>query len=379
METFDVIVLGCGGVGSSAAMHLARRGVRVLGLEQFEHGHDRGSSHGQTRAIRMAYFEHPSYVPLLRRAYQLWFQLEERTGEKLFHQVGLLEVGPDGGVVVPGVLDSAEQYQLPVEEFSPADVAERFPGFVMPEGARAVFEQNAGFLMVEQSVLAHVRQAERHGAQMHASERVVEWSATGEDGVVVRTENGEYHAGRLVITAGAWASQVLTSLGISLRVLRKHLHWRATHDDGYALEKGAPTFFFELPDKSFFYGFPQLDERGVKVAEHSGGEPVTDPASLDRSVDPADRERVETFLRDHLPGVVATKAAGHEVCMYTMTDDDHFIVDVHPAHPQVCLAAGLCGHGFKFTSVLGEALADLASEGRTDLPIEFLSCRRFAK
>jgi len=375
MTNYDVIVLGTGGVGSAAAMHLARRGASVLGIDQFHHGHNRGSSHGQTRAIRMAYFEHADYVPLLRRAYQLWNALESDSGRKLFYQVGLLEVGPPEGVVVPGVLEAATKYDLPVDELTRFEVAERFPGFVMSEDARAVFEQNAGFLMVEDSVLAHIGEAQRSGAEFRSNERVVSWSDSGGDSVTVRTEAGEYHASSLVVTAGAWAGSLLSELDIPLRVLRKHLHWFVPENHHYRVERGTPTFFFELPDKSFFYGFPQIDERGVKVAEHSGGEEISDPNALEPDVDPDERTRVESFLINHLPGVTL-QPTRHCACMYTMTADGHFIVDTHPRHARVCFAAGLSGHGFKFTPVLGEALADLSLEGETKLPIHFLNCRR---
>jgi monomeric sarcosine oxidase len=347
----------------------------VLGIDQFEHAHNRGSSHGQTRAIRMAYFEHPDYVPLLRRAYELWNQLEAASGETLFHQVGLLEVGPADGIVVPGVLQSARQHNLPVDELTRDEVEQRFSGFVMPEDALAVFEQNAGFLRVEDCVLAHLREASRLGATFLTGERVESWSTPTDDSVIVKTSSGVHHAGRLVIAAGAWASQLLSELNISLQVMRKHLHWFRAKDDRYRLEQGTPTFFFELPDRSFFYGFPQMNDRGVKVAEHGHGELVADPGAVNRDVDPAERARVENFVAAYLPGVTL-QATRHCVCMYTMTPDEHFIVDRCPNHPQVCFAAGLSGHGFKFAPVLGQALADLSLKGTTDLPIDFLTSSR---
>lgn len=375
MPAYDAIIIGTGGVGSSAAFHLARRGARVLGLDRFPGGHDRGSSHGQSRVIRMAYFEHPHYVPLLRRAYALWFELEERTGEKLFHQVGLLEVGPEDGIVVPGVLRSKREYDLPVDELTPEEVARRFPGFHMPEGCRAVFEQNAGYLLVEQCVLAHLAAAKKSGAEIRTGESVESWTIDG-DGVAVKTDMATYHAARLIITAGAWAVQLLCDLNVPFRVLRKHLHWYAATTDDYRPERGAATFFFELPDRGgFFYGFPQLDDRGIKIAEHSGGEAVDDPLAVDRTVDPQDRGRVQSFLRKHMPGV-SLQPTDHAVCMYTMTADEHFIIDRHPQHEQVAFAAGLSGHGFKFTTVLGEALADLTLEERSKQPIAFLGCQR---
>ena len=373
MSTYDVIILGTGGVGSAATFHLARRGAKVLGLDRFPGGHDKGSSHGETRIIRKAYFEHPNYVPLLHRAYELWGDLEQRAAEKLYHEVGLIEIGPPDGVVVPGVLTSARQHQLRVDELTEQQVVERFPGLAMPAGCGAVFEQNAGYLMVERCVLAHLEQAAKCGAELRTGETILDWQATHR-GVIVRTDKNSYSSQTLVITAGAWASDLLASLGIKLRVLRKHLHWYACNDPSYRVDHGCPAFFFETP-AGYFYGFPQIDERGVKVADHTGGTEISAPLVDDKLTEPQDVRRVEQFLRNHLPGVSANPQQ-HAVCYYTMSPDEHFIVDRHPAHPNVVFAAGLSGHGFKFTSVLGEVLADLASDGATVLPIEFLSCQR---
>ncbi|MCA9270158.1 MAG: N-methyl-L-tryptophan oxidase [Planctomycetales bacterium] len=371
MSNYDAIVLGTGGVGSAAAYHLARRGMKTLAVEQFTPGHARGSSHGQTRIIRMAYFEHPDYVPLLRRAYALWEELERTAGRSLFKRVGLLQIGPPDGSVVPGVLAAAAQHGLPVEEFSHAALAREFPQFQAPGATVGVLERNAGYLLVEDCVLAHTAAARGAGAAVRSDEAVVGWEASA-DGCRVQTTHGEHHAARLVIAAGAWSPRLLADVPLGLAVVRKHLHWYAATDERY---RGGPTFFYEMPEGTSFYGFPPTDALGVKVAEHSGGEAVDDPTHVDRLVDTADRGRVEQFIEAHLPGVSLTPTR-HEVCMYTRSPDGHFIVDVHPQHSAVCFAAGLSGHGFKFTSVLGEILADLAIDGATQLPAEFLTRRR---
>lgn len=371
--SYDVIVLGTGGVGSATLFHLAQRGARVLGIDRFPGGHDRGSSHGQTRIIRQAYFEHSDYVPLLLHAYELWADLEENRGEKLLHQVGLLEIGPPQGPVVSGVLESARRHGLKVDRLSADDVADRFPGFEVPDDCEAVFERRAGYLLVERCVLAHLDQATRLGAELCTGESVQKWTADA-SGVTVQTDRGQYTAGRLVISAGAWARELLADLGIPLRVLRKHLHWYACDDDHYLQDLGCPTFLYETPE-GVFYGFPQLDGLGVKVAEHSGGSVVTDVLHDDRAFEPEDRRRVEAFLSVCLPGV-SRRVTGHTTCFYTMSPDEHFLVDRHPAHDNVVFAAGLSGHGFKFTCVLGEILADLALAGRTAHPIDFLRCTR---
>jgi len=373
MNAYDVIVLGTGGVGSAAAFHLARRGLTVLGLDRFPGGHAYGGSHGQTRIIRKAYFEHPDYVPLLHRAYELWHELEELRGEQLYREVGLLEVGPPDGVVIPGVLQSARQHNLPLEQLDERQFPSRFPGFVLPDPCRAVFEQQAGFLFVEQCVLAHLAEAARCGAELRTDVEVVGWEASGQ-GVTVRTRDARYTGASLVVTAGAWSGSLLADLGIPLTVRRKHLHWYACDDARYRADQGCPAFFYETPS-GCFYGFPRIDDGGVKAANHSGGTEVDDPLSDDKSVEVDDRRRVESFLQRHLPGVLLNPTR-HAVCYYTMSPDEHFLVDQHPEHPQIFFTAGLSGHGFKFTSVLGELLADLVVHQRASLPIRFLSIQR---
>ncbi len=372
----DVIIVGTGGVGSAAAFHLANRGLRVIGLDRFPGGHDRGSSHGQSRIIRLAYFEHPDYVPLLFRAYDHWADLERRCGKKLFHQVGFLEVGPPDGALIPGVLASSQKYRLPLNQLDEHAFRQRFPGFVLPEGSVALFEQRAGLLLVEECVRAHLAEAKRLGAVFYHGEEVRDWSATG-DSVTVATDRNAYTAGALILTAGPWAGQVLTNLRLPLQVRRKHLHWLRGNVPEYDLHAGCPCYYFETSDGSF-YGMPQIDARGVKVAEHTGGAVVADPLADDRLPEPRDTERVLAFTARTMPRLSRDRLE-HAVCYYTMTPDENFIVDRHPEHANVALAAGLSGHGFKFAPVLGEVLADLATTGQTALPIGFLGLGRFSR
>lgn len=375
MTTYDAIIVGTGGVGSAAAYHLAKRGAKVLGIDRFEGGHDRGSSHGETRVIRQAYFEHPDYVPLLLRAYDLWRELEAASGVDLLYQVGLLQVGPPDGEVVRGVLQSARLHGLAVDSLTAAEVESRFPGFRLPEGSVGVFEPAAGYLRVERCVLAHLAAAKQCGAEFRFGSAVVSPEFDG-SGVTIVTELGDtFHADKLIVTAGPWASQLLSGFGIPLEVRRKHVYWFPPVDSRYQQEQGCPTYLFELPH-GVFYGFPQIDELGVKAAEHTGGIAINDPQDDPRQLDPADLARVEAFLADHLPGV-GRPLQHRSVCFYTMSPDGHFIVDRHPLQENTFFAAGLSGHGFKFTSVLGEALADLAMSGKTALPIGFLGVSRF--
>ena len=374
MQVYDVIVVGGGGVGSSTAWHLARRGARVLVIEQFHPGHARGSSHGETRIIRQAYFEHPDYVPLLLRAYQLWEELEEQIGGRLLERVGLLEVGPPEGAVVPGVLRAARQHGLEVDKLSHREVADRFPPFRIPEGMLAVFERAAGYLRVESCVLAHLSAAKAAGAAMVFNTAVRKWSA-GRSGVRVVTDTDEYQAEKLIITAGAWAPQLLGQLGVQFEVLRKNVYWYTSGEAALSQDSGCPTFLFELPE-GVFYGFPQRDSLGVKVAEHSGGDVVQDPTAATGSEQRGDQDRVEAFLSECVPAVTPPLIR-HSACFYTMSPDGHFVIDQHPLHEKVLLAAGLSGHGFKFTSVLGEVLAERSLHMVPTTATDFLKVARF--
>jgi sarcosine oxidase len=373
-QTFDCIVLGCGGFGSGALYHLARRGVRVLGIEQFGIAHDRGSSHGETRIIRQAYFEHPDYVPLLRRAYELWHELEVESGRQLFHRVGLLTTGPADGEAVPGTVRSSELHGLPLERLTPQEARRRFPTYRVPDELSVVFEPQAGFLEVERCVEAHIQAAVQHGAIVRTEETVQHWSCEGNT-VRVRTDKGEYSAARMIVTAGAWAGRMLAELNLPLNVVRKVVFWFPAPLRHHAANAGNCTFFFEV-NGGQFYGFPSIDGQTVKLAEHTGGETVADPARVDRDLHPTDLPRVADFVRSYLPEL-NPQPARHSVCMYTKTPDCHFIVDRHPHHPQIVLGAGFSGHGFKFTSSLGEVLAEFAMESRSTLPVEFLSLGRF--
>jgi sarcosine oxidase len=374
MKRYDAIVLGTGGIGSAALYHLARRGVRAIGIDRFHPPHDRGSSHGQTRVIRQAYFEHPVYVPLLLNSYRLWRELEQRTGRRLLHQIGLVEIGPANGVVVPGVLQAADEHRLAVEALTAVEIQRRWPGLRASDPLVGVYEPAAGYLLVEDCVAAHLEAARAAGAELLPDTEVLAWDAN-QQGVRVRTSNGEFTADRLIVTAGAWAGQLLADVNIRLTIRRKSLFWFATDAVDYDASSRFPVFLFELPG-GVFYGFPKLDARGVKFAEHSGGVPVADPLAVDRAVDQEEQQRLREILPQFLPGV-SPRVTDHAVCLYTMSPDEHFVVDRHPAHANVVFAAGLSGHGFKFAPILGQALADLALSGASELPIDFLSLERF--
>ena len=378
MRTFDAIVVGTGGIGSSALFHLAELGLKCLGIDRYSVAHSKGSSHGETRAIRKAYFEHPSYVPLLHQAYDRWRAIENSckqnlpdhpNSHSLFFTPGLLEIGPPDGLLIKGIRNSVAKHSLQLEEYQADDFRQRFPGFSLPDGSVALFEPDGGYLLVEECVRACCQLAVKLGAEMISDSPVLEWKDLGEF-FEVRTGKETFHTKHLVITAGAWANDLLISLGIPLQVTRKHLHWFDVTASHFNATKNSPVFFYQT-EVGFFYGFPSLDGKRIKVAEHSGGVPITGPQALSQDVDSVDRNRVVSFLKAHLDGINPTPM-DHQVCMYTMSADEHFIVDCHPENDRLAFAAGMSGHGFKFASVLGERLAKLVIQGERAESLEFL-------
>ena len=376
MRRFDVVIAGMGGIGGSAAFQIAARGAKVLALDPFPIAHAHGSSHGQTRLIRLAYFEHPDYVPLLVRAWELWRDLERRTGRRLLSESGLVMAGPPDGEVIAGAVRAAETHGLPLERLSAGDACRRWPQFRLPDSWAVVHERQAGYLAVEACVAAHAEAAEQAGATLEIGTRVLDWRSEG-GGVVVKTELGDVHADQLVLAPGPWAGDIVRLPRVPLVVLRKSLFWyRPDHAASASFAAATmPCFAFDAP-AGFFYGFPSLDDRGVKIAEHSGGSVVDDPLDVDRRIDDLERQRVEAISDAHLPDL-GTTLTDHAVCLYTMSPDRHFVVGRHPDHERVVIAAGFSGHGFKFASVLGEAIAEITLDGNTRLPIDFLSPSRF--
>jgi sarcosine oxidase len=379
-QHYDIIVIGVGAMGAAACHQLARRGIRVLGLEQFAIVHSLGSSHGHTRMIRLAYYEHPDYVPLLRRAYQLWDQLETETGERVLYRTGGIYMGPAGGEVVAGATSAARQHGLAHERLSNSDLRRRFGQFSLPESFEGVFEPEAGFLLCEKAVGLLARLAMEAGAVLHGHEPVRHVNFEEGGGVSVRTDHATYHAQRVVFCGGAWSGHLLAKLGIPpLVVTRQMLGWLWPREPA-AFRLGEFTVWgIEQPDGSLAYGFPMMpDLPGLKMARHGRG-PVADPDAVSREVTEADRAEVVELARRYLPSAVGPLVAGR-ICLYTNSPDGHFIVDRHPgAGGRAVIACGFSGHGFKFASVMGEVLADLATTGTTALPVGFLGLDRFPR
>jgi sarcosine oxidase len=376
---YDAIVAGLGGIGSAAAYHLARRGKRVLGLERYTPAHDKGSSHGQSRIIRQAYFEDPSYVPLLLRAYELWRQLERETDEDLMTLTGGLMIGPPVSRTFTGSKATADEYGLPYEVFDAGELKRRYPMFEPTEGTIALFEEKAGIVRPEAAVRAHLDRAASLGADLRFEQEILTWQPT-DFGVRVETASGVYEAKRLVVTAGAWAPKLLADLGLPLQVTRQILFWLDPVGGVEPfLPDRFPVFIWEPEDGNSFYAIPAHDgPRGrVKVAFFRADGTPADPDTIGREVHDHEVDFIRSYMAKYVPALDGELLYA-KTCMYTNTPDEHFVISIHPEHPQVAIAAGFSGHGFKFCGVVGEILADLVTEGETDQPIDCFSPTRLA-
>ncbi|HEY8831477.1 MAG TPA: N-methyl-L-tryptophan oxidase [Gemmatimonadaceae bacterium] len=361
-QRYNAIVLGLGAVGSATLCQLALRGWRALGLDQFAQGHSHGSSHGDSRIIRETYFEHPLYVPLVRRAHELWRELEERSGTPLMTINGGLMIGPPDGTVVRGTLRSAAEHGLPHEVLSPEETRERFPAFRLAADLVAVLDPRAGYLDADGCNSAHIGVAREAGAEARFSEPVHEWAADGE-GVRVTTSAGTYLADRLVIAAGAWSKELLRELALPLSVERQAVFWLEPDVEAEQFNRAQfPIYAHEYKPGSICYGFPRLP-RGVKASVMHDGEISADPGGVRRIVDESEAEPLRDALRPVLPTLASAPIRESGVCIFTNTPDHDFIVDFHPEFPQVLVSSACSGHGFKFASAMGEVHADLLTTG----------------
>jgi sarcosine oxidase len=370
---YQAIVIGLGAVGSAAVAELARRGTRVLGIEAFGRAHDLGSSGGLSRIIRLAYFEHPSYVPLLRAAWQGWRDLEAETGRELLLQCGGLYGGRAESAVFDGALRSAQEHDLPHSVFDADEAARRFPALRLEPDMSVLHEEMAGLLYPERCIETHLSIAEGNGADLHFGERVVSWGTSA--AIEVETDTASYTCDRLVIAAGAWLPRLAPELELPLTIERNVLFWFDPLDPSDLGPDRLPVYIVELDEEHAFYGFPLLPGQGAKIARHHGGRP-TDPDTVEREISEEDERPVREFAERHLPAAAGPRLDA-KVCMYTNTPDFDFILDLHPSDPRVVVASPCSGHGFKFSNVMGSIAADLALAGGTEHDIGFISLARF--
>ena len=362
ISEYDAIVIGVGGMGSAALYHLARRGLRALGIERYDVPNDMGSSGGSSRMIRLSYHEHPSYVPLVRRAYELWQELENGFGQRLLVTTGSLRGGDEGSALFQGSKLACDINHLPYQILAGPEINERFPAYQLPEDVLAVYQAEGGFLNSERCIIAHVTAALELGAQVHGREQVLDWESSG-DGVRVETDRGSYTARNLVVCAGAWAAKLVPELTQWAVPERQVLAWFLPSRPELFRPEAFPVFGIEV-EEGRYYGFPSYEIPGFKVGRYHHLSQEVDPDTMDRDVHPEDEETLRSFTLRYFP-LAAGPTLALKTCMFTNSPDSHFIIDRHPKYPQVSIAAGFSGHGFKFCSVVGEIMADLAQDGET--------------
>jgi sarcosine oxidase len=373
--SYDVIVVGVGGMGAAACYHLARRGQRVLGLERFDIPHAHGSSHGVTRIIRLAYYESPAYVPLLRRAFALWRELGEAAGERLLVTTGSLDAGYEGSGVFEGSLASCLEHGLKHEVLTGAEVNRRFPGYRLPDTHRALLQPDGGFVLSERAIVAHVTLAQRHGADIRAREAMTGWAPLPGGGVRVTTARGSYEAGRLVLSPGAWIGDLVPELAAVAVPERQVLGWFQPDDPANFGPERFPVLNL-MVEEGRYYLLPVFGVPGLKIGlyHHLGETGRADQIS--REVTPEDEAVLRRCISRYFPRADGPTMALH-ACMFTNTPDEHFIIDTLPAHPEVIVASPCSGHGYKFASVVGEILADLATTGKSRFDLSMFRLGRF--
>jgi len=371
---YHTIVLGVGGMGSAAVYELARRGKRVLGLEQFDIPNTLGSSHGYTRIIRKAYYEDPAYVMLIKRAYELWEEIERRSGKQLLYKTGSLDAGPADSWVFKGSQQSCIDHNLTHEVLTGREINRRFPGYKLPDEIMGVYQPDGGFLVPEDSTVAFVEAAHKLGAEIHGRETVLEWEPDGE-GVLVTTDRDQYLADRLVITGGAWNEQLLPFLrGLALPE-RQVLAWLQPETPQLFTPDNFPVFNLLVPEGRY-YGFPVHGVPGFKFGKYHHFEEIVDPDDYQRDPTWEDEDLLRNFASRYFPqGAGPTMSL--TACMFTNSPDNHFIIDLHPDYPQISFATGFSGHGYKFASVIGEIMADLADWGRSRHDLQLFNLARF--
>lgn len=374
---YDTIIIGAGSMGMPAGYFLAKQGKNVLLLDSFDPPHTQGTHHGETRIIRHAYGEGEGYVPLALRAQELWSALEQESGKQLFYQTGVINVGKASSPFIQEVIKSANTYSLPLEILEKPEIEAKWPGIAAKEDEIACLEPNSGVLRVEDCITAYRELAVKYGATILPNTKVTNVSIL-KDEVIISANNHEYKGKSVIVTAGAWASQLLQQAGIDLplTVLRKTFSWFNCPEELYSMEK-FPAFAFETTDGTY-YGFPSIEGAGLKVGRHDGGREM-DPDGVrpEFGAFPEEAGNVTSFIRSYMPQVNDMKMG--KTCMYTMTPDEHFIIDTHPEHPNVVFACGFSGHGFKFSSVVGEQLAELVQEGTSTYDLSLFAADRFTK
>ncbi len=375
-KIFDIIVLGLGAHGSSALYHLSKKNKNICGIDRFTPPHSFGSSHGQTRIIRQAYHESPMYVPLVKEAYNLWYELENFSGKKLLLKTGGIMLGDENTSVVTGAKLSAEMHDLDYEYLNAKELKQKFPAFKPTAETVAVVEKDAGILFPEKCIQANLEQATNNNATLFFNETVLSINQE-KDHVEIVTDKNNYATAKLIVSAGAWLSQLMPELNLPLIVERQVLYWFKNDNadlQSNLLPDKLPIYIWEYEQGKMFYGFPDVGD-GIKIAYHHAGEKI-EPENLRKQV--ADKNEIEdikqiasTYLE------IEPRFNYADVCMYTNTPDEHFIIDYHPSNKNIIIASPCSGHGFKFSSVIGKMLCDMAMEQTLQFNISPFKIERF--
>jgi sarcosine oxidase len=368
---YDVVVVGLGAMGGSAAVHLAQRGLRVLGLDRHRPPHAWGSSHGKSRLIREAYYEHPLYVPLVRRAYELWRALSP---DSLLRRTGSLMVGSPESEIVRGTIASATAHGVAHEVFDARALARRFQTFAPLEDMVGVYEPGSSLLQPESIIALQLQVASSAGAELRYHTRVLAWEPVL-GGIEVQTDKGSFVSRQLVLATGAWVSDLIPVEVMPVTVERQLQQWwePARFPQMFRGDQ-MPVSMWQLSDQRIFYTMPDLGA-GMKIGWHHSGRTVT-ADSVDRDVSPQEQAELNDLLRRFLPHAKGQRL-GHEVCLYTNTPDGHFVIDRYPGVERVLIVSACSGHGFKFASVVGEIVADLLTTGRSAFDLTPFRLARF--
>jgi sarcosine oxidase len=374
INSYDITVIGAGAAGSAAAYHLAKTGKKILVIDRYTPPHNEGSSHGQSRIIREAYFEGPFYVPLIQQAYELWHQLEKESNKKLLLRTGGLMLGASDSMVVKGALLSAIEHHLPYEYLNSSEIKKRFPGFKPDAETVGIYEEVAGILFPEECIRTNLELAKNSNTSFHFDEIVTGISGKG-DSVEIITTKGIYTSGKVIISTGAWLNELLPDLQLPLTVARQLLFWFKCEakDAGKYLPANFPVYLWENEKDKIFYGFPDLGD-GIKIAIHHRGKKTT-ASTIDRQVHEEEIKEMSKIIKDYL-GVKATYNYS-AVCMYTNTPDEKFIIDYHPLNRNIIIASPCSGHGFKFSSAVGKLLCDMSMEKPLSFDISVFNIARF--
>jgi sarcosine oxidase len=364
---FDVAVIGLGAMGSAAISHLAARGISAIGFDAHFPGHTLGSSHGDSRLIRLGYFEDPSYVPLLQRAYGNWRALEARLRSDILTITGVLQIGAPDSKIVTGTRASCEMHDLAYEELDRAAMKSRFPVFSLDAGEIALLDPQGGYIRPEAAVMGYLRLAAEDGAVLHFGEKVTA-IAPDDAGVTIASATGHYRAKKVVVATGSWIAELVPQLKQHAVPIRQVVAWYQPRDGFVTHPQRMPAFIRDEGDDGSYFGFPVIGVDGVKIGRHAHFREPIDPNQPNPPVNDADVALLDAFIGKRLPAAGGLRVNAI-TCRYTMLPSEDFLIDLLPGDPRIVIASPCSGHGFKFTSVIGEILADLALDGGTALPI----------